>query len=124
MLRWPMTRSDPIDAAIEDAQVKRINDELGRICSQYERVTIITGAARGADTRAGEFAKRNGYELIEYPVTSRDWGKYGKAAGALRNIKMLKEQDPDLVVAFPGGNGTNHMVSIARAAKKEVIQID
>jgi hypothetical protein len=36
---------------------------------------------------------------------------------------MLAEGKPDLVVGFPGGRGTAHMCSIARAAGVEVIEI-
>lgn len=51
-----------------------------------------------------------------------DWSKYGKAAGPMRNQKMLDEYKPDLVVALPGGRGTADMVSRARVAGVEVIE--
>ena len=44
-----------------------------------------------------------------------DWTKHGKAAGPIRNQKMLDEC-PDLVVAFPGGKGTADMVRRAMKA--------
>lgn len=37
--------------------------------------------------------------------------------------KMLDEGKPDLVVAFPGGPGTAHMVRIARAAGVRVLKV-
>lgn len=40
----------------------------------------------------------------------------GKAAGPIRNQRMLDEGKPDLVVAFPGGRGTADMVRRAKAA--------
>jgi hypothetical protein len=53
-------------------------------------------------------------------------GLMGKAwagkAGPIRKQQMLDEGKPDLVVAFPGGRGTAHMVRIARAAGIEVIE--
>lgn len=36
---------------------------------------------------------------------------------------MLSEFQPDIVVAFPGGRGTAHMVRIARAAGIDVIEV-
>jgi hypothetical protein len=36
---------------------------------------------------------------------------------------MLEQGRPDLVVAFPGGNGTHHMKRIARAAGIEVLEV-
>jgi hypothetical protein len=36
---------------------------------------------------------------------------------------MLTEGHPDLVIAFPGGNGTDMMVKLAKAANVSVIEI-
>jgi hypothetical protein len=58
--------------------------------------TVIEGKARGADTIAGREAKSMGFNVIEYPA---EWDKYGKAAGPIRNRKML-DNKPQLVVAF------------------------
>lgn len=81
---------------------------------------VIHGAARGADTCGGEWAKLRGVPVAAYPA---DWRAHGRGAGPIRNRLMLKRGAPDLVVAFPGGNGTAHMVRIARAAGVEVREI-
>lgn len=73
---------------------------------------VIHGAARGADVLAGEWARARG--VTETPITA-DWRKFGRAAGPIRNALMLKVGKPDVVVAFPGGRGTAHMMEIARA---------
>ena len=73
--------------------------------------TVIHGAARGADTLAGEYASRNRIPCEVYPA---NWNRYGKRAGFLRNQQMLDEGHPDLVVAFPGGPGTRMMVKISK----------
>jgi hypothetical protein len=36
---------------------------------------------------------------------------------------MLTEGKPELVVAFPGGRGTAHMMRIAREAGVEVVEV-
>lgn len=82
---------------------------------------IISGMARGADSMAVSFAKTFGLKLHEYPA---DWAWHGKGAGAIRNRQMLNEGKPDLVVAFPGGVGTYHMISIAKRAGVRVIEIE
>src|SRR5690554_3978 len=74
---------------------------------------IIHGAARGADRMADNWAQTWGIHVERYPAK---WHQYGKAAGPLRNQQMLDEGRPDLVIAFPGGNGTADMVTRARAA--------
>jgi len=57
---------------------------------------IIHGACRGADLLAGLIAKELGFIVEEYPA---QWGKYGKAAGPLRNREMLNS-GANLVIAF------------------------
>jgi len=79
--------------------------------------TVIHGAARGADSLAGEWAKWSGKKVEEYPA---DWRAHGKAAGMIRNRQMLTEGKPDLVVAFPGGRGTDGMIRLAEQAGVEV----
>lgn len=61
---------------------------------------------------------------VQFKEFKADWNKYGKSAGPMRNIQMLKEGKPDVVVAFQGGKGTAHMVKIAKEAGVKVIQIE
>lgn len=74
---------------------------------------LIHGAAKGADTLAGAWADFNNVPTEVYPA---DWHRYGRSAGAIRNEEMLERGQPHLVVAFPGGRGTAHMVQISREA--------
>lgn len=75
---------------------------------------IIHGGARGADSLAGYWAQQRSIPLIN--VFPANWDKYGKSAGYIRNQEMLDEGQPDMVIAFPGGRGTDMMVKIARKA--------
>ena len=52
---------------------------------------------------------------IKRYVCHADWETHGRAAGPIRNEKMLTWK-PDLVVAFPGGVGTADLVRRAEAA--------
>ena len=93
--------------------------------SPEEIVTIIQGEATGADFLAKVFAldeyQSNPRVLSEgYPA---DWGTYGKSAGSIRNKQMLEIGKPDIVLAFPGGRGTEDMVRQATKANVRVIRI-
>jgi hypothetical protein len=84
--------------------------------------TIIHGASpSGADRWADEWAVVNWTGLAEYPA---DWSAHGKAAGPIRNQRMIDEGRPDVVVAFPGGRGTADMVRRARAAGVRVVVVE
>lgn len=76
-------------------------------------VLIIAGGASGVDLFAADWAAINGTDYQEFKA---DWKEYGRAAGPIRNQRMLEEGKPDLVVAFPGGPGTADMVRRARGA--------
>ena len=92
---------------------------------------IIHGAARGADTLAGEWGIRNKVPVRPYPAHWRHKAGcemgcakvIGPGAGPIRNEKMLAEWKPDLVIAFPGGSGTTDMMRRAHAAGVEVLEI-
>lgn len=81
---------------------------------------VIHGNAPGADTLGGKWAYRNG---IKQRIFQADWIEHGRAAGPIRNQRMIDEGKPDLVIAFPGGRGTADMVRRARKAGIEVVEI-
>lgn len=83
---------------------------------------LIEGNALGADQMAGDWARSR--RIKDHETYPADWKAHGLAAGPVRNRLMLKEGKPDLVVAFPGGRGTAHMVSIAREAGINVVEIE
>lgn len=74
---------------------------------------IVSGMAPGADILAAEWALRFGFPLHRFPA---DWRLHGRAAGPIRNQRMLDEGRPDVVIAFPGGRGTADMVRRAKNA--------
>lgn len=92
-------------------------------------MVLIHGNAKGADRLAQEWAEDRQVRARPYPAVwgnlshpdaliryTRDGRAYDARAGLRRNQKMLNEGRPDLVIAFPGGPGTAHMISIAKAA--------
>ena len=82
-----------------------------------QKLTIIHGDAPGADRMAGRLARRWGASVIPEPA---QWDVHGRAAGPIRNKKMLDEHKPDVVFAFRSAgksNGTDDMVGRSKAAK-------
>lgn len=74
---------------------------------------LIEGGALGADRFGRRWAQERGVPFQTFPA---DWTRDGKAAGPIRNRRMLVEGQPDLVIAFPGGKGTASMVALSRKA--------
>ena len=97
-----------------------LEEVLDRLHRAQVLTALIEGDARGADRMAGAWAEAQG---IAHEVFKADWDGLGAKAGPIRNRQMLEEGRPDLVVAFPGRSGTDHMKRIAHAAGIEVIDV-
>lgn len=74
---------------------------------------LLHGGCRGADNLAANWAKDRGVTATVYLP---DWRSFGPSAGPMRNERMIREGKPDLVVAFPGGDGTADCVQRAHNA--------
>lgn len=91
--------------------VFEVLDEIHAACTVS---LLVSGSARGADALGEMWARVREIPYLGVPAR---WTTEGKAAGPRRNDRMLKMLPRlDLVVHFPGGNGTAHMVRRARAA--------
>lgn len=82
---------------------------------------VIEGGARGADEQARHWCAARGVPNATFHAP---WAYHGKSAGALRNRWMIKFIVPELVVAFPGGAGTAHMVACAEREGLHVMRIE
>lgn len=102
---------------------KRLYTALDEIISNLpERyVMIIQGDATGADKLAKQYAEDRVYDCLTCPA---HWHKYPKAAGPMRNKRMLVVSQPTLAVGFPGETGSADMEKRLRDAKIPVILID
>ncbi len=69
---------------------------LNELHSEHKVIEVIHGAAKGADILGHVWAEEHGIKST--PVYA-DWKQFGRAAGPIRNNRML-EMQPDLVVAF------------------------
>jgi len=83
-------------------------------------IVIVHGGARGVDQEAEKIAKGMG---IVTEVVLPDWGEYGKAAGMIRNVEMLKTCDG--LIAFWDGvsRGTAGAINAAKKMGKPLYVI-
>lgn len=103
-LDWPLDR---IAAALVQATAGR------------PVALLLHGGARGADRLIEQACRSLGWPVEVIPA---EWGRYGRAAGPLRNGLLLRRalevatptQASVLVVAFPGASGTASLVRQAR----------
>lgn len=95
-------------------------DALDAIHRESPITALAHGGAKGADALAGFWAASSGIWTEEFRA---DWDAHGRAAGPIRNGKMLREFKPDLVVAAPGGRGTADCCRQAMGMGIRVVQI-
>jgi hypothetical protein len=79
---------------------------------------VIQGGAKGADRLAVQWGLSRDIHVVEVAAL---WSTRGKRAGMDRNRAMLMLK-PDVVLAFPGGVGTEGMVRIAREAGIPIVR--
>lgn len=114
-----------------------VNETLDAFNLSWPISLIVHGNAKGADSLAGAWADARDipHTREKYTAAWRDlhapgaWIKQGKHgaynanAGKDRNQRMLDEEKPEVVIAFPGGTGTADMVMRAERAKVHVIRV-
>ena len=96
-------------------------DLIRKVLTLYEGIpgqdTLIHGNCSGADKLAGLIGSNMGFRVRKY---SAQWNRYGKAAGPIRNQRMLDEGKPDIVIGFHDNieqsKGTKDMLNRARKA--------
>ena len=117
-----------------------IRHELDQVSAEHGPLTVVHGAASGADALAAAYAKRCGWEVESHPadwtgpcrptclpghrVDRRNGTTYCPAAGVYRNAAMVAS-GPDLVLAFIRAHsaGASGCAGVAERAGIEVRRV-
>jgi hypothetical protein len=78
----------------------------------------VTGPYIGADYWSHQWAEARQIPTIRMHA---DWRRQGRAAGPIRNQRMVDECEIDVLVRFLGSSGTANMAFKAWQAKIEII---
>lgn len=117
MKKWLVCGGRDANASL----LRYVADVLDRIIILEGRpASICHGDAKGFDSLAKTWANERRITAVPFKA---DWRKHDKGAGPIRNKQMLEQFQPDLVLAFPGGNGTENMISQAKKAGIKVLRI-
>ena len=79
---------------------------------------VIQGKAPGVDRLAARWAKRNGLPWIDYGA---QWELHGKAAGFIRNQRMVDVSEQAVVIWDGESRGTKHTLGLLVKAKKPFV---
>lgn len=94
----------------------QLKSKLDYLLKRQNKVVIVSGGARGADSLAERYAKEKNYVCLVYPA---NWEKFGRKAGYIRNAEMhafIARQQKRGVVAFWDGKspGTKQSIQLAQ----------
>ena len=78
---------------------------------------IVSGGAKGVDTSAANYARKQGLKLTEFLP---EYSRYGKGAPLKRNLTIIEYADE--VIAFWDGTskGTKHVIDQCKKSGKGV----
>lgn len=82
---------------------EEFSDIINFIHKKYNITEIVSGGARGADTFAERWSKKNS---IPIKIFKANWSMYGNAAGFIRNTEMhnyLKDFEDRMCICFWDG---------------------
>ena len=83
-------------------------------------LTIVSGAARGADYLGEQYARLRGLPVDRYPAQWKVNGVFNKAAGYQRNATMAANATHLLAFWDGESRGTKHMIDLAKSKGLEV----
>lgn len=97
-------------------------DKVFKVLKMLNPKYIIIGdCPTGVDKFVNEYCDVN---FIGNELHFAYWEKYGLKAGPLRNIEMIKQNPDAIVIAFPGGKGTQSCINEALARGLVVLKVD
>lgn len=105
-------------------------DLLSRKMDEYlssadlNKIEIVAGGARGADTLAEQYARERGIKFTSFPAK---WDVYGRSAGFIRNGEMAEycKGPGNTCISFWNGesSGTKHMMQTALRKRMSVVKV-
>ena len=110
----------------EVIEVDAVNNTLSLTMSQEDTLAFQTcGSMQGKvevqlrllDDEGMAYASKHGMKVEHFPA---DWGKFGNAAGPIRNKQMAERADAVIVFWDGTSPGTADMIQCAKMANKPV----
>jgi len=102
------------------ADIKTLTRVLELYASKQNIDVLIHGGHQALGGIIENWARESDIHIIRYPA---NWALHGKYAETRRNLFMLRDSRPDVVLAFPGGEDTANCIDMAHLAGIKVVEI-
>lgn len=100
-----------------------LDNEFFILKNLYSNIRIISGGAKGVDSLAEFYARKNSIPFEEFAVTRDHWEQYPGRAGLMRNSLMVAQADY-LIAITNGSSGTQDTITKMTAKLKKIGKID
>lgn len=98
-------------------------DKVFKVLDSLNPKKLYHGGASGADSISESWWDIR--RICVREIFNADWNRLGRAAGPVRNLKMLKYAGEDaVVVAFAGGKGTENCIQYAKDLGMIVLRVE
>lgn len=111
-------------AVVGSRDYDRLETVHDQVASLPDGVIVVTGGARGVDAVAEDAAREAG---LDVRVMNANWSKYRKAAGPIRNKKLVTKADKALVFwdgESPGARNALKEMMIQEVPRKLFVSCD
>jgi len=103
-----------------DSSPTRVEQELNKLHLRSPIEVVVHGCSGAHAGTVEHWARSRGIAIVRYPP---NWERFGHRGEILRNMFMLEDSRPDLVMAFPGGESTADLIQRAVNAGIAVLKI-
>lgn len=101
--------------------VRRVLDIL--LGEHLDNITLVEGEAMGVDQAAARWALARGVPVRPFAIDNALDGD-DECAPKRRNVRMFEETCPQIVLGFPGGPGTRHMLTYAHENGAVILDVE
>ena len=108
------------DVIVTGGRIYEDAEKMKLVLDCFDIGLLIQGGAKGADAMALTYAQIRNIKTV---TMKANWDLHGKAAGPIRNRTMLNAHPNAIVVAFPGGRGTDNCISEAQARNMTILRV-
>lgn len=102
--------------------VERVLELFSQQHSQSQPVRVlIHGGHQTLGAMIERWAREADVHVVRYPA---NWALHGKYAEIRRNLFMIEDSQPDVILAFAGGEDTADCIKLARRVGIKVMEMD
>jgi len=91
--------------------------------SSFQISELVCGMAIGVDLLGKQYADHGDIPVKEFEVSKKDWDRYGKAAGSIRNRRMAEYAEALILIWDGKSKGSANMKKCMEDLGKPIYEV-